>query len=661
MDAWGVDDRYLDSAKVEHVISADSIAAVRELIGTAPDDLERTAPLVLVRGRPSDLSGTALLEDGSEQPVQPGALTLPLGYHELHTPDGGTRPLIVSPGRCCRPSRRAWGWAVQLYAARSRTSWGIGNLADLRTVNEWATEQGAGFLLVNPLDASGLVAPLEASPYSPTTRRYRSPLYLSVADLPGTDRVDLTAATAAARTLNDDPAIDRDAVWRVLRPVLEELFAVSRSDPDFLAWRGQQGRPLDEWATWSALVDAHGPSWRNWPTPLRRPDSADVARFADEHADAVGFHAWLQYHLSRQLDDAVRAGTVIQDLPIGFDPSGADAWVWQDLLAFDASVGAPPDPFNLAGQDWGLPPFVPWKLRQAGYGPFIESIRATMAAGGGLRIDHVAGLFRLWWIPTHVDARQGAYVRYPAEDLINLVALESERAGAVVVGEDLGTVEDVVRDTMAAAGMLSYRLLWFEEDEPRNWPVEAMAAVTTHDLPTVAGLWSGADLRDQQSHGVPADEASTVQLRERLADLAGIGAAAAPPDAVVGAYRALAQAPCTLLTATLEDALAVEIRPNIPGTTDRANWSRALPVPIEELAGSAPAAAVADVLTAAVGYGPDVADEDERVEHRAQLLPEERAAASDDPEAQAEVILADSDARTEDPEGTMRDSHQTPQ
>jgi len=660
MDAWGVDDRYLDSADVEHEISPESIAAVRELIGVAPDDLEATAALVVVRGGQVELSGQVVLEDGSEQPVRPGRVTLPLGYHVLHAADGTSRELIVSPGRCCRPSRRAWGWAVQLYASRSRDSWGIGNLADLRTINDWASRRGAGFLMVNPLHASGLTAPLEASPYSPTTRRYRSPLYLSIADLPGTDRVDISAAAAAARALDEAPAIDRDEIWRILRPVLEQVYAVSRDDPAFVGWRKEQGRGLQQWATWSALTDAHGPDWRNWPASYRRPDSPEVERFADDFEESVAFHAWLQYQLSRQLQDAVRAGTVIQDLPIGFDRAGADAWVWQDLLAFDASVGAPPDPFNLAGQDWGLPPFVPWKLRRAGYRPFVESIRATMAAGGGLRIDHVAGLFRLWWIPAQSPATEGAYVRYPAADLMNLVALESERAGAVVVGEDLGTVEDVVRETMADTGMLSYRLLWFEEDEPRDWPAEAMAAVTTHDLPTVAGLWSGADLQDQQAHGVAADEQSTTALRDRLADLGDIAADAPPASAVVGAYRALAEAPCTLLTATLEDALGVEIRPNIPGTTDRPNWSRALPVPIEELADAPIAMAVADVLTAAVGYRPAVG-EDERVEHRAQLLPEEQTATSDDPQAQAEIILEDSDARSSDPEGTMRESHQTPQ
>ena len=195
--------------------------------------------------------------------------------------------------------------------------------------------------------------------------------------------------------------------------------------------------------------------------------------------------------------------TVIQDLPIGFAGGGADAWAWQDVLAEGVSVGAPPDAFNSQGQNWGSPPLIPWRLRDADYEPFIQSIRATIAGAGGLRIDHVMGLFRLWWVPADGSAADGAYVRYPAEDLLDIVALESSRAQALVVGEDLGTVEDGVREAMAEHGVLSYRLLWFEEDDPTEWPAASMAAITTHDLPTVAGLWTGADVEEQRAarHG----------------------------------------------------------------------------------------------------------------------------------------------------------------
>jgi 4-alpha-glucanotransferase len=348
------------------------------------------------------------------------------------------------------------------------------------------------------------------------------------------------------------------------------------------------------------LADEHGPQWHEWPMELRRPSGASVARFRAEAATAIDFHVWLQWQLARQQAAASDRVNIIQDLPIGFDPDGADAWAWQDLIAFDATVGAPPDQFNQQGQDWGLPPFVPWRLRQVGYRPFIESIRATIAAGGGLRIDHVMGLFRLWWIPRGAPATEGGYVRYPAEDLLDIVALESVRAEAAVVGEDLGTVEPGVREAMEAANVLSYRLLWFEDEQPAQWPEPALAAITTHDLPTVAGLWTGADLQDQVASGLPEDKQSARELRDKLADAANLPADASPQAAIEGAYQALAAAPSQLMTATLEDALAVEKRPNIPGTTDRPNWSVALPVPIEELENAPAVGAIAGALTEGV-------------------------------------------------------------
>ncbi len=268
---------------------------------------------------------------------------------------------------------------------------------------------------------------------------------------------------------------------------------------------------------------------------------------------------------------------VLQDLPIGVDPEGADAWAYQDALALGVTVGAPPDPFNRGGQNWGLPPFVPWRLRALDYEPFIEAIRATMALAGGLRIDHVMGLFRLWWVPEGMPADQGGYVRYPSADLLDIVALESVRAGAPVVGEDLGTVEPGVREELAERNVLSYRLLWFEEDPPRQWPTSSLAAVGTHDLPTVAGLWDGSDLADQKSSGLDADVAATEQLRELLVERAGVPQDASAPRGGRGAYRLLAEAPSLLLAASLDDAVAEPVRPNMPGTTERANWSIALP------------------------------------------------------------------------------------
>jgi 4-alpha-glucanotransferase len=332
-------------------------------------------------------------------------------------------------------------------------------------------------------------------------------------------------------------------------------------------------------------VEDEGQDWRSWPEGLRHPDGADVVAYGRRHQHRVRFHQWLQWLLDLQLAAASTAGLdVMHDLAVGVDPGGADAWLWQDVFALDMAVGAPPDEFNTRGQDWGLPPFDPWRLRAAGYGPFVETIRAALRHAGGLRLDHVMGLFRLFWIPRGESARDGVYVRYPARELLDIVALECHRAGAYVVGEDLGTVEDIVRTEMAARDILSYRLLWFEDRPPADYPVRAMAAVTTHDLPTVAGLWSGSDLEDQRRLEMEPNVESTEAMCRRLERITGVDADAPADEAVAGMYTALGGAPCLLLAAALDDTLSVAERPNMPGTTDQwPNWSIALPVPLEDL------------------------------------------------------------------------------
>jgi 4-alpha-glucanotransferase len=585
-DEWGIDASWLDAHDEEHEVSSKTVELLREVIGKPPEDLEERAPIVARPGDPLEVDeADVVCEDGEVRRVD-GELPedFPLGYHWLQTAEGRRRRLIVSPGRCWLPGNfRAWGWAVQLYATRSRESWGIGDLADLRAVRRMAAEQGAGFVLINPLHA---VAPLprqEASPYLPATRRFRNPLYLRVGEVPGADGVDLEED--AGRAMNDGELIDRDVIWARKREVLMRIFLAHGGGEAFARWREEQGRELQDWATWAAIADQHGADWHSWPAELRRPDTPEVAAFAEQNGAIVGFHAWLQWALELQFTAATDGMTVIQDLPIGVAGGGADAWVWQHVLAGDVSVGAPPDAFNANGQDWGSPPLVPWRLRDADYEPFIQSIRATIAGAGGLRIDHVMGLFRLWWVPAGRTAADGAYVRYPADDLLDIVALESHRARALVVGEDLGTVEAGVREAMAEHGMLSYRLLWFEEDDPAEWPAAAMAAVSTHDLPTVAGLWTGADVAEQREHGNGTQEElarGRAALLERLGDLPE---GAAPEEAVRHAYRVLTRAPSALLSATLDDAVAERRRPNMPGADDRPNWCLPLPVPVEDLPG----------------------------------------------------------------------------
>jgi 4-alpha-glucanotransferase len=606
-DAWGIEHRYEDAQGREHRVSRKTIESLRQVMGDPPRD-GPSFPLVVRRGARTAIEDSEIiLEDGSVVAVD-GILPpdLPLGYHIVRPKDGSReRRLILSPGRCHLPAGwRAWGWAGQLYAARSERSWGIGDFADLRRLARWSARRlGAGFVLVNPLHASAPVLPQHASPYFPSSRRFRNPIYLNVDEVPGADLVKEQIAIIGkkGRELNGSRLINRDEVWLLKMQALQAIRDKTGEGGDFDRWLEDQGQALDEFATWNALAEQLGSHWPSWPEEYRHPGNPAVARFRQEQAVRVRFYAWLQWLAGQQLTNAATDVAIIQDLAIGVDPNGADAWAWQDLFAAGVSIGAPPDEFNSQGQNWSLPPFIPWKLREAGYQPFIDTIRASLASGGGLRLDHVMGLFRLWWIPRDARADEGAYVRYSHEDLLNIVALESQRAGAVVVGEDLGTVEKGVRETLAERNVLSYRLLWFEEDPPSKWPELALGATTTHDLPTVAGLWTGTDLEEQRELGLEPSEASTEAIRQRLADQGGLKEDASAEEAVQAAYRLLAKAPSVLLAATLDDAQAVPERPNMPGTDGkRPNWSIALPLPLESFERAAFPQKVAGILRDAI-------------------------------------------------------------
>ncbi len=588
---WGIQERWADARGGWHDISAGTVATVLDAMGTDGDAPPPPNPTVFVSpGAPATLAGPGDLRlEGGEVVRVEGALPadLPYGYHVFERLDDGHRAdVVVSPGRCPLPPHApTWGWAVQLYAARSTESWGMGDLADLRRLGRWAHGLGAGLVLVNPLHAAHPTLPQSNSPYFPSSRRFRNPLYLRVEDVDGAGSLDdLPALAAAGRALNAERHIDRDAVFRLKMQALGALWERFTGDPAFDAWREAQGPALADYAAFCVLAEEHGADWRRWPEGAQHPDGADVAEVRRTSYGRWRFHQWLQWLVDRQLQAASSAIDVMHDLAVGVDPAGADGWLWQDQLALGMAVGAPPDEFATQGQSWGLPPFDPWRLRTAGYGPFIETIRATLGHAGGLRLDHVMGLFRLWWVPRGSSAVDGAYVRYPASDLLDIVALECHRAGAYAVGEDLGTVEDHVREELADRGVLSYRLVWFEETAPKNYPVQALAAVTTHDLPTIAGLWTGSDLADQERIGMNPNEASTAELRDRLQEVAGVAADAHVDETVTATYAALAEAPSMLLTAGLDDALGVPERPNMPGTQDQwPNWRIALPIPLEEI------------------------------------------------------------------------------
>jgi 4-alpha-glucanotransferase len=607
-----------------HQVEPDTLKAVLEAMGVdpaAPRGREAPPPVVVARQRRGDApappaGATVLLESGEELPAPerlPGEL--PLGYHRL-VDKGGERPLVVAPNGCHLPEwldagGRARGWAAQLPGLRSRRSWGVGDLGDLGRLA--AGPDRSGFVLLSPLHAAPATSD---SPYYPSSRRFRDPIYVEVEAVPelralsGDERERFERLAEDGRGLTASRLVDRPAVWRCKDQALRICWEALGRDPERLAaferWRTATP-DLDQFAVFSSIERSRPGNWRAWPSGLRRPGSAELTAWRAAHAGEVGYHAYLQWLLDEQLAAAARqAGGerrlgIVNDLAVGFDPGGFDAWWAADQLAEGVSVGAPPDPLGPQGQDWGLPAFVPRKLAERGYEPFARTLRTGMAHAGGLRLDHVMGLFRLFWIPEGASPAQGTYVRYPADDLFGVLALESHRAGALVIGEDLGTVEAGVRDRMKDERVLSYRLLWFERErsgarrKAARYPRLALAAVTTHDLPTAAGFLSGDDLRHTAEIGVvqPDQVAAQAERQERerrelyrLLEAEGVLAPGerSVEEVVAAMYAFLASTPAMLVAVTLEDAVLARERPNVPGTTtERPNWIIPLPVPLEDL------------------------------------------------------------------------------
>ena len=345
---------------------------------------------------------------------------------------------------------------------------------------------------------------------------------------------------------------------------------------DFATAGPTTGDAPGDYAIFCALAEHFGTGWRHWPSAFADPEGEAVRAFTADHPERVAFWQFVVDRVDAQLGE-VRAAldaegvTLMGDLPVGVDGGGFDAWTFTDALARGMHVGAPPDPFSPHGQDWGLPPFDPWALRAIGYSPFVETIRGTLGRFGGLRIDHVMGLFRLFWIPEGADPADGAYVRYPADELLDLLVLEATRSGAFVVGEDLGTVEAGVRETLTARGIAGTKVALFE-DEPNNWPAHSLGTLTTHDLPTVEGAVSGSD-----AAGDPG-------IADRLLALTGRGPDAELEDVLVAAHERLARSGSDLVLATMEDIVGSRLRVNLPGTIDSyPNWRIALPVAVDDL------------------------------------------------------------------------------
>jgi len=497
----------------------------------------------------------------------------------------------IPSARCLTAPSRSWGWAAQIYAMRSRDSWGIGDFADLRRLGRMLKGQGASVLLINPLGAQPPTPHQEPCPYYASSRRFLNTLYLRIEEIPGAElrAAELEGLRAEGQALNAKRLIDHDAVFRLKSQALESIFAAAPDPPGLQAWVRGQGKGLVDYATFSAIAEVHGAAWRSWPAELRHPRDEGVAARREQLAERVAFHQWLQFHLDRQLARASKEIGLITDVAVGFAADGCDAWRWQDLLAADMRVGAPPDYFFPDGQDWGMPPFDPWKLRKAHFEPFAETLRSTAKHAAGLRLDHVMRLFRLFWIPPGAHASGGAYVRYPAREMLAILAHESLRAKSFVVGEDLGLVEPAMRGRLRERNVLSYKLLWFEDAPPEKWPRESAGAIGTHDLPTVAGIWNLSEPDERQHH-----------LRRRLTEATGLPDGTPAVDIAVAAYQRLAHARSRIVLASFEDALGIEERTNVPGTTtERPNWRLAMTKPLEELEHDAGVLRVAEAMRAA--------------------------------------------------------------
>lgn len=589
---------------------------------------------------------------------------LPCGYHDLavaigtDSADGGLRGsmrIIVAPPRGltveeAAPPGRLWGFGVQLYSLRSAADWGLGGFAELGRFAATAGRLGAGLVGLNPLHALFPADPRHFSPYSPSSRRFLGVLAISIESVPE------LADCAEARAMIAEPAflgalaaargaelVDYPAVARLKMPVLEALHRRFRADAEarpgnpraaaFAAFCAAMGEGLHHQAVFEALHDrflAEDPGlwmWHAWPEAFRSPGTDAVRRFAADHAARIQFFEFLQWEADRQLGEAAASGReaglalgFYRDLAVAVNPGGATTWAEPRTVVHGASVGAPPDAFNMKGQNWGLAPLSPTGLVEAAYEPFIAMVRANMRHAGALRIDHVMAVRQLFWIPE--NGADGAYVRYPFEDLLRILALESRRNRCVVIGEDLGTVPDGFRPAMNAAGILSYRVLYFERDAegrflpPSAYPADAMVTVTTHDLPAFRGFWEGRDQewrsrldlypdaaardRDAWDRGVDRWRLLQALEREGLRPARYTSDDGGQPwswDLTVAVHRFLGRTPGRIAMVQIEDALGEAEQPNLPGTTDQhPNWRRRLGRAVEEIDTDSHVASLADAL-----------------------------------------------------------------
>lgn len=653
----GIAVEWTDYANKPHRVATESLVRILEALGLScriPADVAHSEallapaappPLVtatvgkpIALGLPGASSGSArlTLEDGSaadrKTVATPRGIELPgidvPGYHTLEL--GGARlTLAVAPPRCVTvadlmegapPGSRTWGIAAQLYGLRRAGDCGIGDASSAAALASAAAAEKADALALSPIHALFTADPNHFSPYSPSSRLFYNPLYADAALVFAVERV--AAAAGAAKLAAQCCAMERLALidWpqaagiklALLRKLFEDFAATDLAGgtplaADFVKYRDSGGKLLQDHARFEAIHakmlrdDPALWSWTDWPAPWRDPSGAAVAEFAAQNEQEILFHCFLQWLADRSFAAAQRAAKqggmrigLVGDLAVGMSAAGSHAWTSQRDILGGLEIGAPPDLYNADGQRWGLTTFSPRALADGGFAPFIATLRACLRHAGGLRIDHAMGLMRLWVVPRGAEARDGAYLRYPLDDLLRLTALESHRHRAIVIGEDLGTVPEGFRDTLDAAGIYGMRVLWFERGRqrftpPRSWPADSAAMTSTHDLPPVAGWWRGHDIDTRAALGL-ADAATEREERKRdrtqlwrafrRAKVA-TGEEPAPDDTapvVDDALRFVAKASSHLALLPLEDVLGLDEQPNLPGTVaQHPNWRRRYP------------------------------------------------------------------------------------
>lgn len=598
---------------------------------------EATTP---IRAKGHDVTLRLLLEDGTRYegnlcmyltPQTDGSLTLtlpddiPAGYHTLRVNAGplhGEARLICAPARVPLPpavaEKQRWGWMAQMYSIRSAESWGVGDYSDLKLLLTDAAEKShADFMLINPIHATAPVEPLEPSPYLPESRRFMNVTYIRPQDIEEYAGLD-EAALAEVERLHAEVApandnadeLDINSAWWHKRQALQLVFKVPRSaerQASFEAFKEAAGPDLRAFAAWSVAFQVWGAPWEGtWFAETNR-DSPEVAELLHDHADMVDFECWLQWIADEQVTAAQTAAResgmalgLMQDMAVGVHSLGADVWWNPERFAVGSvTVGCPPDFYNQQGQDWGQPPFNPNYLAKTGYGVYREMVHNMFSHAGAVRIDHVLGLFRLWWIPQGEGARGGAYVTYNHEAMIAILTIEASRVNGLVVGEDLGTVPDYVRNVLAEHGLLGCMVEWFARvddspnagdpyADPADYRKYALASVTTHDMPPTAGYlqFEHVKLREKLhllTGPVEEFQASATAERQAMLDRLVESELITPEIAadvdnhiqeiVEAMHKMLLHSPSVLLQAALVDGVGETRAQNQPGTSSEyCNW-----------------------------------------------------------------------------------------